>query len=132
MYGDRGDPYAALAHTTQVLSAGADPLGALNQAAADLAHRLRSPGVRILRDGTVLAGRADGQAALAVTLRAGGTEVGRLEILPRAAGETFSRSDQRLVGDLCAPLTNAVAAIGLTEELSSSRERLKAPFQSLE
>jgi signal transduction histidine kinase len=124
LYGDRGDPYAALAHTTQVLSGSADPVGALNQAATDLAHRLRSPGVRILRDGIVLAGDAQGRAALAVPLRSGDTEVGRLEILPRTVGESFSRSDERLILDLCAPLTNAVAAVGLSEELSASRERL--------
>jgi signal transduction histidine kinase len=124
LYGDRGDPYAALAHTTQVLSGSADPAGALNRAATDLAHRLRSPGVRILRDGIVLAGGAQGRAALVVPLRSGDTEVGRLEILPRTAGESFSRSDERLILDLCAPLTNAVAAVGLSEELSVSRERL--------
>ncbi|HEY0936687.1 MAG TPA: histidine kinase [Trebonia sp.] len=124
LYGDRGDPYAALAHTTQVLSASADPAGALSRAATDLAHRLRSPGVRILRDGVVLAGDAQGQAALAVPLRSGAAEVGQLEILPRTPGESFSRSDRRLILDLCAPLTNAVSAVGLSEELSASRERL--------
>ena len=83
LYGDRGDPYGALAHTTQVLSGGADPIGALRQAAVDLAYRLRSPGARILRDDVLLVGPADGRAAIAVTLRRGDTEVGRLEILPR-------------------------------------------------
>ncbi|MBO1755694.1 histidine kinase [Allobranchiibius sp. CTAmp26] len=124
LYGDRGDPYAALAHTTQVLSGGADPLGALERAAEDLAYRLRSPGVRILRNGVLLVGRADGRAAIAVPLRSGAVEVGRLEISPRAPGETFSRADERLILDLCAPLANAVAAVGLTDELSTSRERL--------
>jgi hypothetical protein len=36
----------------------------------------------------------------------------------------FSRADERLILDLCAPLTNAIAGVGLTEELLSSRERL--------
>lgn len=124
LYGDRGDPYAALAHTTQVLSGGADPLGALAQAAGDLAYRLRSPGVRIVRNDAVLVGPVEGRAAIAMPLRSGPVEVGRLEILPRAVGETFSRADERLILDLCAPLTNAVAAVGLSEELRASRERL--------
>lgn len=124
LYGDRGDPYAALTHTTQVLSAGADPLGALHQAATDLAHRLRSPGVRIIRGGAVLVGPPNDAAVLAVPLLSGGVEVGRLEILPRTPGEAFSRMDERLILDLCPPLTNAVAAIGLADELHISQERL--------
>jgi two-component system, NarL family, sensor kinase len=124
LYGDRGDPYAALSHTTQVLSAGADPAGALQRAADDLAHRLRSPGVRIVRGSLLLAGHTGGVPALVVPLRAGADEVGRLEILPRTPGESFSRGDERLILDLCAPVTNAVAAIGLADELQASRERL--------
>ena len=124
LYGDRGDPYSALTHTTQVLSGGADPLGALEQATADLARRLRCPGVRVLRGGSVLAGAAVGQAALAVPLRSGDVEVGTLEILPRGPGEAFSRADERLVLDLCPPLSHAVASVGLTEELRAARERL--------
>ena len=124
LYGDRGDPYAALAHTTQVLSGGADPQGALQTATADLAHRLRSPGARVLQDGRLLAGAAGGRPALAVPLRSGEVEVGRLEVLPRAPGETFSSADQRLILDLCPPLATAVAAIALAEDLRGARERL--------
>lgn len=125
LYGDRGDPYAALTHTTQVLSGGADPIGALNQAVTDLAHRLRSPGVRIIRGGDVLVGPpATNAAALAVPLVSGGVEVGRMEILPRTLGESFSKADERLILDLCPPLTNAVAAIGLADELHHSQQRL--------
>jgi signal transduction histidine kinase len=124
LYGDRGDPYSALSHTTQVLSGSADPAGALRQAVDDLARRLRCPGARIVREGVVLVGPPGGVAGIAVPLIAGSVEVGRLEVLPRSPGEQFSRSDERLILDLCAPLTNAVAAVGLTEDLKSSRERL--------
>ena len=124
LYGDRGDPYAALAHTTQVLSGGADPAGALRQAADDLAHRLRTPGVRILSAHGLLAGTATGEAAMVLPLRSGDVEVGWLEVLPRAPGESFSAADQRLILDLSAPLANAVEAVGLTEELRVARERL--------
>lgn len=124
LYGDRGDPYAALAHTTQVLAGGADPLGALQTAMRDVAVRLRSPGVRVMRDDVVLAGGGVGSAALTVPLRAANREVGRLELEPRSPGERFSAADERLILDLCAPLTNAVAAVGLAEDLRSSRRRL--------
>lgn len=124
LYGDRGDPYRALSRTTQLLSGGADPVGALNQAVADLAHRLRSPGVRIIRDDTVLVGSGSGVPAMTVPLISAGSEVGRLEVAPRAPGEGFTAADHRLILDLCAPLSSAVAAVVLAEELRSSRERL--------
>jgi signal transduction histidine kinase len=126
LYGDRGDPYAALTHTTKLLEGGADPLGALEQAAADLATRLRCSGVRILRADAILAGvnEGAGMAAIAVPLRSGDAVIGRLEVLPRGPGEGFSRADQELILELARPIAATVASIGLAEELRAATERL--------
>lgn len=124
LYGDRDDPYAALAHTTQVLSGGADPQGALEQAATDLARGLRCPGVRVLRAGVLLAGPTGGLVALVLPLRAGDSDVGCLEVLARSAGDQFSPAERRLLADLAAPLANAVATVGLADDLRASRDQL--------
>jgi signal transduction histidine kinase len=124
LFGERGDPYESLARTTAVLAGGADPRGALEQAADDLAHGLRCPGVRIVREDAVLAGSASGAAAYVVPLRAAGREVGRLEVLGRGPTEPFSPAERRLLGDLAAPLAQAVDAVGLAEDLRSSRDAL--------
>jgi signal transduction histidine kinase len=125
LYGDRSDPYGALAATSSVLAGSADPLGALHQATGDLATRMRCRGARVLRRGVLLAGGpAAGVAALVVPLRAAGEDVGVLEVLGRAGEDGFSRADQRLVLDLAPALAHAVAAVGWSEDLRRSREEL--------
>lgn len=122
LFGDRDDPYAALTRTTSLLAGGADPRGALQQAADDLASGLRCPGVRVMRGNVRLAGPAGGEPALVVPLRAAGVEVGRLEVLRRSSADAFSLAERRLLTDLAAPLASAVEAVGLAEDLRRSRD----------
>lgn len=122
--GATGDPYATLSRTTHLLVGGADPRGSLRRATDDLAVGLRSPGVRVVRGGCVLAGSVTGRAAIVADLRSAGVSVGRLEVLARSSGERYSRTERRLVGDLAAPMAAAVAAVGLAEDLRGAREGL--------
>ncbi|PPK94638.1 histidine kinase [Kineococcus xinjiangensis] len=130
LYGDRGDPYAALTRTMQVLAGGADAIGALSAAAEDLARGLRCPGVRILGRGRVLAGFPDPApertpaGVLTVPLQHAGRRVGELEVRTRSPGEAFSPADLRLLDDLAVAIAGTVAAVAVAEELQASRSAL--------
>lgn len=124
LYGARGDPAAALQATTRVLAGGVDPRPALERAVDELGRVLRCPGARIVRGGTVLAGRRDGTAVLSVPLRLGALEVGRLEVLARSPGERYSSADERLLTSVAPPLAAAVAAVAAQDDLRAARSRL--------
>lgn len=135
-YGQRADPYSALSQLGARLSDCARPEAVLPQVAEVVASALRLPYAAVeLRLG-------DGSYRLAATTSSNGpprwaTEEivelplvgqgviqGRLLVAPRAPGERFSPSDQRLLDDLAHHAGVAASAVALHADVQSSRERL--------
>jgi signal transduction histidine kinase len=153
IYGDRDDPYAALARLGQRLEATLAPDAVLPAIVETVAQALRLPYVAIALT-TNDEGRrtndehleivaevdVDGNlpGAVAATnshpptpisqlpLSYQGEIVGQLLLMPRAPGEPFSLADQRLLDDLARQAGVAVHAVRLTSDLQRARERLVA------
>ena len=114
LYGDRGDPLQVASRVGRSLGAG--PAGTLEEIRA----ALRLPGVAVEVDG----------APVAVA----GTLTGPLERLPLADGSlvvalrsgqtSLDPADARVLALVTGPLSSAVAATLLSEQLQVSRERL--------
>jgi signal transduction histidine kinase len=125
MYGDRGDPYAALSRLTARLQAAAEPGAALPTVAEAIASALRLPHVAVET--------ASGRRAEAGTPRGGpqqrvplvhhGQRVGELVVEGRDRRPLGSR-DARLLAELARPAGAAVSAAALADALSESRARL--------
>jgi signal transduction histidine kinase len=125
MYGDRGNPYAALSGLTSRLQAATAPGAALPAVAESIADALRLPYVAVET--------ASGRRAAAGTPRGGpqetvelvhqGQPVGRLVVEGRDRRALGAR-DVRLLGELARPAGAAVSAAALADALSESRARL--------
>lgn len=125
MYGDRGNPYAALSGLTSRLQAATAPGAALPAVAEAIADALRLPYVAVET--------ASGRRADAGTPRGGpqetaelvhhGQPVGRLVVEGRDRRALGAR-DVRLLADLARPAGAAVSAAALADALSESRARL--------
>lgn len=125
MYGDRGDPYAALSRLTTRLQAAAAPGAALPALAEAIAGSLRLPYVRVET--------ASGESAAHGAPRGGpmhemlldhqGQRVGRL-VLEGRDRRPVSGRDVQLLTELARPAGAAVSAAALADALSASRARL--------
>jgi signal transduction histidine kinase len=129
VYGDRSDPYAALARlgrrlqdapaTTEVLPA---IVGSVDEAL-----RPAYTAIELERDGRLevaaARGRPGREPATAIPLVSHGEAVGRLVVEPRAGGP-ISAADLRLLRDLAGQAGVAAHAVRLTADLQRSRERL--------
>ncbi|MEU7455756.1 sensor histidine kinase [Streptosporangium roseum] len=126
LFGNRGDPAAALSLLGQRLEVSADPTRLLDGAAETVAHTLRLPSVAVLAaDGTpvsVVGGVPEHGVRL--PLLSGGQREGELRAAPRSPGEDLSRLDLAVLDDLARHLAVALAAVRLAREVQSSRERL--------
>lgn len=124
MYGDRRDPARVASRVGAQLVAGRRE-GDLGGVADALREALRLPYVAVSDATGVLA--ESGRPARSVSelpLSYGGVEVGRLLVGLRAGERRLSSSDRATLDVLAASLAVAVRAIGLTGDLSRSRERL--------
>jgi signal transduction histidine kinase len=131
MYGERDDPYAVISRLGRRLEAALAPESVLPTIAETIAQALKLPYAAILlKEGegfrTAAAygsPRGEPETFPLVYQR---DEIGRLELSPRAAEETFSQADRRLLEDLARQVEVAVHAVRLTTDLQHSRERLVA------
>lgn len=128
MYGERDDPYAALARLGRRLesSLGADSV--LPTAVETIGQTLRLQYVAL-----ALAGSDDiaalygspGSDPFEVPLAHQGKAVGKLSLSPRS-GEQLRDADRRLIADLAPQVAAAAHAVGLAQELQAARRRLVA------
>jgi signal transduction histidine kinase len=125
MYGDRGDPYAALSRLTAQLQAAAAPGAALPAVAEAIAGSLRLPFVAVettTGEGGVAGARSGGPVET-VPLIHQGHQVGRLVVEGRDR-RPLGQRDARLLTELARPAGAAVSAAALADALNASRARL--------
>ena len=125
VYGDRGDPYAALSALGRRLAL--SPEGLLDEVVHAVSDAERSPYVAVtLGEDPVPAAAAGRPVARSVDLPLllGGVSVGRLTIGARADGEPLARRDLDLLEALSHHVAVAAHAAALTRDLQRSREAL--------
>lgn len=125
MYGDRGDPYAALSRLTTRLQGAAAPGESLGAIAEAIAASLRLPYVAVeTTDGVLVsAGHSDGSQTVEWPLTHQGEHVGRLLVEGRDR-RPLSVRDEALLADLARPAGAAVFAASLSDALRASRTGL--------
>lgn len=139
LYGERDDPYTVLSRLGQRLEATLETDALLPALAESVAQALKLPYVGIsLREGDGFrmateyglarapgAGAGDAQAPLeCLPLTYQHETIGQLLIEPRARGEAFTPSEQRLLTDIAHQAGAAAHAMRLTAALHRSRERM--------
>jgi signal transduction histidine kinase len=131
MYGDRDDPYRALARLSRRLESTLEPMAIPEAIVESVAEALRLPYValEIGPPGVVELSASRGEPVeqpLRLSLVYGAEPVGRLLFAPRAPGEALTASDTRLLNDLARGAGAAVHSVRLTLDVIRSRERLVA------
>ena len=126
MYGERDDPYAALARLGRRLetSLGADSV--LPTAVETIGQTLRLQYVALALvggDDTEAVYGSPGRNPFEVPLAHQGKAVGTLSLSPRP-GEQLRDADRRLIADLAPQVAAAAHAVGLAHELQAARRRL--------
>jgi signal transduction histidine kinase len=128
VYGDRDDPYRALARLGHSLEASLEHGGILAGVAVAVARALKSPFVAIELecDGTStrVAEIGEERRGMVFPLLYRGQHVGNMIVAPRSPGEPFGRADLRLLGDFARQIGTAAQAESLTRALQRSREQL--------
>jgi signal transduction histidine kinase len=129
MYGDRDDPYAALARLGRRLDAALAPDAVLPTVVQTIAETLRLPYVAIAfqRHGALTVAAAIGKPVGSLErlpLRHRDQRMGELWLAPRTPGATFSPADRLLLTDLARQAGSAAHAAQLTTELQRSRTAL--------
>ena len=130
MYGDRKDPYAALAELGKKLEAAFSPEDVLPSIVDTVSRSLKVPYVSIdLGEGptyrTAASVGSPTENTLELPLLHQGSRVGRLVVGERR-GDELSRADKSLLEDLARQGGVAAHAVQLTEDLRRSREELLA------
>jgi signal transduction histidine kinase len=125
-YGQRDDPLAALSRLGRQLEVTATPEIVLPTLVETIAHTLKLPYVALsLRSGTEfrIAAQTGKKAARALRLPLSdqGETMGELIVAPRAAGESFTELDQRLLETIAYQAGPAVHAVQLMADLRRSR-----------
>ncbi|MHA6507907.1 sensor histidine kinase [Tessaracoccus sp. Y1736] len=125
LYGDRDDPYVALARLAGLL--GAREVS-WREVAADLRRALRVPYVSVLAEQGALAEAGicpDDEARLRVTpLVHADVTLGSLVVATRGRGGGFAPAERRLLQDLGNQVASALHEEGLDREVRASRQRL--------
>jgi two-component system NarL family sensor kinase len=130
MYGDRDDPYRALARLGARLGQTLDPDAVLPAITEAVAEGLRLPYAAIeLEEGgkyqvAASQGEPPGGEFVRLPLEYRGEAMGRLVVSPRGPSEPLTRADLRLLADLARQAGVAAHGVRLTQDLRSSRERL--------
>src|SRR5919112_5621636 len=129
MYGERDEPYAVLSRLGQRLEAALAPDEVLPTIVEMTAQALKLPYAAILlkqngefvtaaQYGTLVGEPVRLQLVYQTEL------IGQLVLAPRAPGEAFTPSDQRLLDDLARQAGVVVYSVRLNADLQRSRERL--------
>lgn len=125
LYGDRDDPYVALARLAQLLTARAVPWPAV---ADDLRRAFRVPYVAVRGEqGTVIESGVqpdDPGRLLAEPLVHADESLGSLVVATRGRGGRFAPAERRLLQDLGNQVASALHQERLDREVHASRERL--------
>lgn len=130
LYGDRDDPYVALARLAGLLSARQVPWSAVTE---DLRRALRVPYVSVRGTDPAAGGRTVAETGqppdqpgrlLEQPLTHAGEAVGELVIATRGRSERFSPAERRLLQDLGHQVAVALHQERLDREVRTSRERL--------
>ena len=127
MYGQRSNPYAALAGISQHLDQASSDTGALSAVAAAIADALRLPYVAITLSGASAPAATVGvleYESVELPLRHGGTEVGQLIVGLRRGERRLSSRDEILLADIARLAAAAAHEVILAADLRRSRERL--------
>ncbi|MFI6484967.1 sensor histidine kinase [Nonomuraea sp. NPDC050663] len=126
LFGNRGEPAAALSHLGQRLEATAAPTELLDGAAETVARTLRLPSVAVVTPAGVPVSVFGGipEGGVRIVLLSGGRAEGELRAAPRSPGEPLSKADLAVLDDLAPHLAVALAAVRLATEVRDSRERL--------
>jgi signal transduction histidine kinase len=129
VYGDRADPYAALARLGRRLADAPSTTEVLPAVVDSVAEALRPAYVAIELEGragpevVAARGRPGSGEVTGIALVHRGERVARMLVEPHP-GDHLSPSDRRLLGDLAGHAAVAAAAVRLTADLQRSRERL--------
>ena len=132
MYGERDDPYAAIAGLGRTLASSLQADAVLPTVVETLGQTLalQYVGVAVagasgglLKAGAVAEYGTPGLRTLAFPLAHQGIEVGELRLAPRP-GERLRERDQRLIVDLAPQVAAAVHAVGLSQELQLARQHI--------
>jgi signal transduction histidine kinase len=129
VYGERDDPYAVLSRLGRRLEATLAPEATLEAIVETVAEALMLPyaGVALRRGESFETAAEHGEPVeepLVLPLTYGPETVGQLVLAPRGPGESFTKSDLRLLEDLARQVGIAAHAVRLTADLRRSRERL--------
>ena len=129
VYGDADDPSAVAAALAQRVAEASAPEDLGPRIAAELADRLRFPGVVIRAAESPLvrgeAGRPDGRRA-SVSLLLDGEVVGEADVALRPGQARLSSRDRTALAAAAGPLATAVTAFRLSEEVRRSRFEIVA------
>jgi signal transduction histidine kinase len=125
LYGDRDDPYVALARLAGLLTARDVPWPAV---AEDLRRALRVPYASVRTDHTIVveSGEQPDEPGrlLTVPLAHADLALGSLVVATRGRGGRFAPAERRLLQDLGNQVASALHQERLDEEVRASRERL--------
>src|SRR5215212_3663587 len=132
MYGHRDDPYKVLSGLGERLETTLAPNAVLPTIVESVARALKLPYAAIAlkrsAEGEPVKvaeyGKKGAGEPLVVPLGYQQETVGGLILSPRSPGESFGKSDLRLLGDLARQVGVAAHAVRLATELQRSRERL--------
>ncbi len=131
MYGERDDPYTAVAGLGRTLASSLQPDAVLPTVVETLGQTLalQYVGVAVAGDGVLREVDAiaeygtPGPDILAFSLAHQGIEVGELRLAPRP-GERLRERDHRLIVDLAPQVAAAVHAVELSQELQIARQHI--------
>lgn len=131
LYGDRDEPYRAIARLGERLEASLQPGTVLPMVAETVAESLRLPyaAIELRRGGgsVVVAAHGTPRGELErLPLVHHGEEIGWLVLAQRGPDEPFSSADRALLADLARQAGAAAHAVRLTAELQRSRQLLVA------
>jgi signal transduction histidine kinase len=129
LYGQRAEPYTALARLGERLEGTLAPDAVLPTIVTTVREALRLPYAAIAlpeEDGERVVTEAGdpAPASIRVPLTYANAEVGALLLAPRTGEAGFSPADRRLLSDLARNAGVAVSAVRLTADLQRSRELL--------
>jgi signal transduction histidine kinase len=130
MYGERDEPYKVLSDLGASLEATLVPESVLPTVVEKVARALKLPyaAITLKQDGGFVNAAEYGEKPAGephiVPLTYQQETVGQLVVFPRGPGETFIKSDVRLLEDLARHIEVAAYAVRLTSDLQRSRERL--------
>ncbi len=136
MYGERDEPYAVISRLGQRLEATLAPEAVLPAVVQTVKEALKLPyaAIALGHGGGSAEDAASGAPVddlLRLPLTYQGETVGELLLAPRAAGESFSPTDRRLLEDIARQAGVAAHAVHLTADLRRSNENLQAAREHL-